>query len=98
MNYVISSAEKALKYVNMSNIEAEFAVKLFKSDKENLLSDLQHFNLDELLQHARMSATNDAASKSPGRFSGAETAVLKSENIELRKKIMLMEAENARLN
>jgi hypothetical protein len=44
MNYALSSADKALKYVSISNIEAEFAVKLFKSDKENLLNELHHFS------------------------------------------------------
>lgn len=33
INYTVSSAEKALKYVSVNNIEAEFAVKLFRSDK-----------------------------------------------------------------
>lgn len=45
--------------------------------------------------------TNEHVMKSPGRISSnpnPETAVLKSENIELRKKLMLLEAENARLN
>lgn len=36
--YAITSADKALKYVNLSvNFEAEFAVKLYASDRENLM-------------------------------------------------------------
>ena len=37
---MISSAEKAIKYVNLENFEAEFAYKLFKSDKENVLNEM----------------------------------------------------------
>jgi hypothetical protein len=33
VNYVINSAERAIKYINLTNFEAEFAVKLFKSDR-----------------------------------------------------------------
>ena len=32
INYVLSSAEKMIKHININNFEAEFAVKLFKSD------------------------------------------------------------------
>lgn len=37
INYALSSSEKALRYINLANFEAEFAVKLFKSDKDNLI-------------------------------------------------------------
>lgn len=43
INYVLSSAEKVVKHVNITNFEAEFAVKLFRSDKETLLSELDGF-------------------------------------------------------
>ena len=33
INYALSSADKAMKYINYANFEGEFAVKLFKSDK-----------------------------------------------------------------
>ena len=41
IGYAISSAEKAIKYVNLDNFEAEFAVKLFRSDKENVLNEME---------------------------------------------------------
>ena len=40
VNYTISSAEKAIKFVNTANFEAEFAVKLFKSDRDSLLLEI----------------------------------------------------------
>lgn len=43
INYVLSSAEKVVKHVSITNFEAEFAVKLFRSDKETLLSELDGF-------------------------------------------------------
>ena len=33
VNYTIKSADKLVKYINLSNFEAEFAVKLYSSDK-----------------------------------------------------------------
>lgn len=33
INYALSSAEKTVRYINTANFEAEFAVKLFKSDR-----------------------------------------------------------------
>lgn len=39
VNYTITSADKALKYVSLSsNFEAEFAYKLYLSDRENLMN------------------------------------------------------------
>lgn len=43
MNYTISSAEKAIKFVNTANFEAEFAVKLFKSDRDALQMEIELF-------------------------------------------------------
>jgi hypothetical protein len=43
VNYTISSAEKAIKFVNTANFEAEFAVKLFKSDRDSLLLEIETF-------------------------------------------------------
>jgi hypothetical protein len=43
INYTITSADKALKYVNLSsNFEAEFAYKLYLSDRENLMNELNN--------------------------------------------------------
>ena len=43
INYTITSADKALKYVNLSaNFEAEFAYKLYISDRENLMNELNN--------------------------------------------------------
>ena len=39
INYTITSADKALKHVNLAaNFEAEFAYKLYLSDRENLMN------------------------------------------------------------
>jgi len=46
INYTITSADKALKYVNLSsNFEAEFAYKLYLSDRENLMNELNNLTL-----------------------------------------------------
>lgn len=58
VNYALSSAEKALKYVSISNIEAEFAVKLFRSDRENLMAELQQLSAEDI-QQPKMSTTNE---------------------------------------
>ena len=42
INYALSSAEKIVKYMNANSFEGEFAVKLFRSDKENLLNELKN--------------------------------------------------------
>lgn len=33
IQYMVSSSEKAIKYISSTNFEAEFALKLYKSDK-----------------------------------------------------------------
>lgn len=38
IQYMVSSSEKAIKYISSTNFEAEFALKLYRSDKENLLN------------------------------------------------------------
>jgi hypothetical protein len=48
INYMLSSSEKAVRYISSANFEADFAVKLFKSDKENLINELKNIDLDEL--------------------------------------------------
>lgn len=53
INYVISSSEKALRYVNTNNFEVEFALKLYKSDKENLLNELKNLSLEDILDSQR---------------------------------------------
>ena len=45
---MLSSSDKAIKYIGAANFEAEFAVKLFKSDKENLVNELKGLDLEEL--------------------------------------------------
>lgn len=41
ITYTITSSDKAMRYLNLSvNFEAEFAYKLYLSDRENLLNDL----------------------------------------------------------
>lgn len=38
IQYMVSSSEKVIKYISSTNFEAEFALKLYRSDKENLLN------------------------------------------------------------
>ena len=45
INYALSSADKTIRYINTANFEAEFAVKLFKSDRENLLNEIRNLSL-----------------------------------------------------
>ncbi len=50
VNYTINSADKALKDVALSaNFEVEFAYKLYLSDRENLMNELNALSLNELL-------------------------------------------------
>jgi len=84
VNYALSSAEKALKYVSVSNIEAEFAVKLFRSDRENLLLELQQLAMEDLGPQ-RLSSTNDAGGFRSNTVSSTELHLLKNENAELKK-------------
>jgi hypothetical protein len=60
VNYTITSADKALKYVSLSsNFEAEFAYKLYLSDRENLMNELNSLSLSELLaQNAPVGYSN----------------------------------------
>lgn len=37
VGYTLTSADKAFKYIDISNFEAEFAYKLYLNDKENLM-------------------------------------------------------------
>jgi len=77
VNYALSSAEKALKYVSISNIEAEFAVKLFRSDRENLLLELQQLATEDL-GAPRLSSTNDAGGFRLNTVSCTEMHLLKN--------------------
>ena len=43
---MLSSSDKAVRYISASNFEAEFAVKLFRSDRENLVSELKGIDLE----------------------------------------------------
>jgi hypothetical protein len=38
IQYMVGSSEKAIKYISSNNFEAEFAVKLYRSDRENLVA------------------------------------------------------------
>lgn len=96
VSYALSSAEKALKYVSVSSIEAEFAVKLFRSDRENLLAELQHLSAEDI-GPVRMSSTNDAVGFKLTTVSNTEMHLVKNENAELKKELLMMEADNSKL-
>lgn len=50
VQYMVSSSEKAIKYISSTNFEAEFALKLYRSDKENLMNEIKNFNLQEFME------------------------------------------------
>lgn len=53
IQYMISSSEKALKYINSTNFEAEFALKLYRSDKDNLVNEIKNLNFEDILESQR---------------------------------------------
>jgi hypothetical protein len=50
---MVSSSEKAIKYISSTNFEAEFALKLYRSDKENLMNEVKNFNFQEFIESCR---------------------------------------------
>jgi hypothetical protein len=62
INYTVTSADKALKHVNLSsNFEAEFAFKLYLSDRENLMNELNSLSLSDLMTQPSSISYNNAA-------------------------------------
>ena len=81
---MVSSSEKAMKYISSNNFEAEFALKLYRSDKENLTNELTHLTLDDLLE----------AQKGNQHLPNSnEYHSLVDENNRLKKDIMVLEKE-----
>lgn len=85
-----------MKYVNLSsNFEAEFAYKLYLSDRENLMNELNNLSLVEILaQNGAVGYTNAIEMKGlrlEQPSSIIESNHLKQENDKLRKEIILLE-------
>jgi hypothetical protein len=96
VNYTITSADKALKYVSLSaNFEAEFAYKLYLSDRENLMNELNALSLTEILaQNAPVGLTNALEIKGLRlEQPQMESVQLRNENDKLRKEIVILEGE-----
>ena len=96
INYTITSADKALKHVNLaSNFEAEFAFKLYLSDRENLMNELNGFSLAEIVsQTSSLNYTNVLemkGMKQEAPSSYFEGNYLKQENEKLKKEILILE-------
>lgn len=83
VNYTVSSAEKAIKFVNTANFEAEFAVKLFKSDRDSLLLEMETFARNE--EEASRSPTSDPRKQPQTTLTNLENHSLKNENSTLKK-------------
>lgn len=49
----MSSSEKALRFISPSNFEAEFALKLYRSDRENLLNELKNLTVEDIIDSQR---------------------------------------------
>jgi hypothetical protein len=96
VNYTITSADKALKYVNLSsNFEAEFAYKLYLSDRENLMNELNGLSLTEIFaQSSSMGFGNNLEMKAIRNepSSVGEAHYLRQENDKLKKEIMILES------
>ena len=82
IQYMVSSSEKAMKYISSTNFEAEFALKLYRSDKENLINELSHLTIGDLVE----------ASRTLQHGTGDYHALL-VENTKLKKEILLLEKE-----
>lgn len=96
INYTITSADKALKYVNLSsNFEAEFAYKLYLSDRENLMNELNNLSLTEVLAQSGTVGYTNAIEMKGLRLEQPSSIIesnhLKQENDKLRKEIILLE-------
>ena len=87
INYALSSADKAMKYINYANFEGEFAVKLFKSDKENLTNEMKNLCVDDLLDSSHREDTQSKA-VTPG------VIILQEENLKLKKELAILQKEN----
>lgn len=98
VNYTVSSAEKAIKFVNTANFEAEFAVKLFKSDRDALMLEIESFSQEEAARSPNPSNPSlDTLKNSGTGIATLENHSLKNENATLRKENLLAEAEVGRL-
>ncbi len=84
----MSSSDKAIKYIGSTNFEAEFAVKLFKSDKENLLNELKILDLEELANEIKGGNKTNKDMVTKDLYNQ-----LFDENIKLKKEIVLLEKE-----
>jgi hypothetical protein len=97
VNYTITSADKALKYVSLSsNFEAEFAYKLYLSDRENLMNELNSLSLAELVAQNAPGGYSNAVELKGLRLeqpSQIESSQLRQENDKLRKEIAILEGE-----
>lgn len=88
INYMLSSSDKAVKYISASNFEAEFAIKLFKSDRENLINEIRNLDLDELANEIRVTGGKEGKSKDNVPREVHEQ--LSDENMKLKKEIVLL--------
>ncbi len=80
MQYLLSSSEKALRFISPSNFEAEFALKLYRSDRENLLNELKNLTVEDIIDSQRQ------VEKSRPE----EVNQLAEENAKLKKEILLL--------
>lgn len=84
--------------MNTANFEAEFAVKLFKSDRDALMLEIESFSQEEAARSPNPSNPSlDTLKNSGTGIATLENHSLKNENATLRKENLLAEAEVGRL-
>lgn len=86
---MVSSSEKAIKYISSTNFEAEFALKLYRSDKENLMNEVKNFNFQEFIESCRQ---QEGEKSEPGYN------LILEENNKLKKDVLILEKEAERFH
>lgn len=83
IQYMVSSSEKVIKYISSTNFQAEFALKLYKSDKENLLNQVKNFNINDFIESCK---NQESAARADLSYT-----MLLDENNKLKKDILILE-------
>lgn len=85
ISYTITSADKALKYVNLTaNFEAEFAFKLYTSDRENLMNELNTMNVQDIGNSRSVTGYNMSENMPVKPIQSTNSLALGSDNYTLR--------------
>lgn len=74
-----------MRYISSTNFQAEFALKLYRSDRENLVNELKNLNFDDIIDSHR---TVDKGFKPDQAYN-----MLLQQNNKLKKEILILEKE-----